>query len=146
MLNCAIQDLGDVVLFRCTGRMVAGNVPDLHRSVAAAGARQIVLDLAEVTAIDAAGLGSLIAVQESAKAAGAHFKLMNITPRINALLQLTKLDLTFKVCSVAEMLHLICRAANPNKQAATGNSAICGHRRFLQPGKPESKDPGLPIC
>jgi anti-sigma B factor antagonist len=112
MLDFRIQNLGDVSVFRCTGRIVAGDEARLRNAVIKDGAMRAVLDLAEIGAVDAAGLGTLLALRAWAKATGRQLKLMNLTLRIESLLRLTKLHAAFEVCSVAEMLDLICRAAN----------------------------------
>ena len=125
MLNWTTQNLGDVAVFRLNGKILAGSGIDLVRSVAAQNAPRVMLDLAEVQAIDAAGLGTLIAVQSWAKSVGSRLKLMNVTPTIEALLRLTKLDGLFEVCSLSEMLDLICRATNVSfAAAAVGQGSV----------------------
>jgi anti-anti-sigma factor len=72
--------------------------------------RVAVLDLAEISAIDAAGLGSLLSVRKWAGGTGTELKLMNLTPQVEELLVLTKLRSVFSVYRVQEMLDLLCRA------------------------------------
>jgi len=69
-----------------------------------------VLDLAGVTELDAAGIGALVSVRKRAEASGVTLKLMNLTPRVEDLLELTRLKSAFEICSVPEMLSLLCRA------------------------------------
>jgi ABC-type transporter Mla MlaB component len=69
-----------------------------------------VLDLAEITAIDAAGVGILVSLRWWAKTTGARLKLMNLTPRVEDLLELFNLRSAFEICSVPEMLSLLCLA------------------------------------
>jgi anti-anti-sigma regulatory factor len=69
-----------------------------------------VLDLAEITTIDAAGVGILVCLHWWAKTTGARLKLMNLTPRVEDLLDLFNLRSTFEICSVPEMLSLLCLA------------------------------------
>ena len=69
-----------------------------------------VLDLAEVTAIDAAGLGALVAIRNRIKTEGATLKLMDVTRRVETLLELSNLKSVFEFCSGPEMLRLLCRA------------------------------------
>jgi len=69
-----------------------------------------VLDLVNIAAIDAAGLGMLVSLRTSARQTGRILKLMNVTPWVERLLQLTKLKSEFEICSAREMLDLLCRA------------------------------------
>ena len=113
MLSLTVQNLGDVAVFRCTGRIEAGNDTALRKAVTAhTGASLVVLDLAAVTGMDAAGLGALANLKAWANTSGRRLKLMNVTPPVAELLQLTGLSTVFEVCSVREMLDLICRAAS----------------------------------
>ena len=59
------------------------------------GKSQIVLDLAEVSYIDSAGLGTLVSGYTSAQNQGATLKLANLTKRFNELLNITKLVTIF---------------------------------------------------
>jgi hypothetical protein len=69
-----------------------------------------VLDLAEITAIDAAGVGILVSLRGWAKTTGARLKLMNLPPGVEDLLELFNLRSAFEICSVPEMLSLLCLA------------------------------------
>jgi anti-anti-sigma factor len=110
-LSVTVQDLGDVSVLRCTGRITLGDTDTLrtavrHRLLAST----IVLDLAGVTAIDAAGLGTLVDLRSWAVANGTDLKLMNLTPTVEEVLRVTNLVTTFEVCSFREMMDLLCRA------------------------------------
>ena len=114
MLTLKIQNLGDVTVFRCAGRITADDVDGLRKAVLAQSQLRVaVLDLAEISAVDAAGLGMLAGLRAWAKSAGKQLKLMNIVPRVDEVLELTKLRSAFEICSVREMMDLICRAAQP---------------------------------
>ncbi len=111
MLRVAIQDLGDSTIFRCTGRMVAGETEPLRTAVLQRPrVRTLVLDLAGVSALDATGLGALVSLRSSIQLRGAQFKLLNLTPHVETLLELTRLRPHFEVCSVRDMMLLMCRA------------------------------------
>jgi anti-anti-sigma factor len=56
--------------------------------------RNVVLDLTQVDAIDAAGIGALVSLQ----AAGVYLKLMNPTRPVREILKLTNLDTIFEIC------------------------------------------------
>jgi anti-anti-sigma factor len=110
-LMLTVQVLDDVSVFRCAGRITAGSEDLLRTAVYAESAgRTIVLDLADVTAIDAAGLGLLVFLRGWAKANGTAFKLMNLTPRVEEVFHVTHLAPAFEICSFREMMALMCQA------------------------------------
>ena len=76
-----------------------------------------VLDLAEVTAMDAAGVGVLVSLSWWTKTTGARLKLMNLTPRVEDLLELFSLRSAFEICSVPEMISLLCLAFEKSQLA-----------------------------
>ena len=111
MLNVTVHKLGEVTIFRCTGRIAFGYADTLLTAISKGPQSRIaILDLAEVTEIDAAGMGALVSVRNRVKASGVALKLMNLTPRVEELLELTRLRSAFEICSVPEMLGLLCRA------------------------------------
>jgi anti-sigma B factor antagonist len=111
MLSLRSQNLGDVTVFQCAGRITAGDENTLRNAVRSqSNIRMIVLDLAEISAVDAAGLGMLVSVRAWANATGTELKLMNLTPRVEEVLKVTNLRSAFEVCTVREMLDLLCRA------------------------------------
>ena len=111
MLNVAVHRLGEVTIFRCAGRIAFGYTDTLLNAISKWPCSRIaVLDLAEVTDVDAAGIGALVDMRKRAKTSGVACKLMNLTPRVEELLELTRLRSAFEICSVPEMLGLLCRA------------------------------------
>jgi hypothetical protein len=52
----------------------------------------------------------LVSLRKWAKASDVRLKLMNLTPKIEDLLDLMQLKSAFEICSVPEMLGLLCRA------------------------------------
>jgi anti-sigma B factor antagonist len=55
------------------------------------GFRKLLLNLADVTYIDSAGLGELTAAHTSARNRDSELKLVNLTKRVHDLMQITKL-------------------------------------------------------
>lgn len=111
MLSVTIQKLGDVSVFQCAGRLTAGDEHILRIAVRTQSRiRTIVLDLAEISMVDAAGLGMLVSLRAWAKSTGTELKLMNLNPRVEEVLRVTNLSSAFEVCSVREMMDLFCRA------------------------------------
>jgi len=58
--------------------------------------RNVTLDLTEVDAIDAAGIGSLVSLQAS----GIYLKLMNPTKQVRDILKVTQLESIFEICKL----------------------------------------------
>lgn len=118
MLSLSIHNLGDVAVFQCSGRIVVEDEHRLRRAVLSqAPLRMAVLDLAEVSAIDAAGVGALVPLHAWASNTGSCIKLMNLTPRVEEVLKLTNLWSRFEICSVPEMIDLLCRASRLHQVA-----------------------------
>jgi anti-anti-sigma factor len=101
MPKATVGNRGEIAVFRCMGRMVAGeDTRALWDGVRhAAGKRLVVLDLAEVDAIDAAGLGLLVFLHTSVSIGGMELKLINPTQRTRKLLALTNLDSVLEIFS-----------------------------------------------
>jgi anti-anti-sigma factor len=117
-LNLTIQILGDVAVLRCTGRITSEDSAELREAVLAPpDSRTVVLDLAEVTSVDAAGLGTLVSLRNWATATGTKFKLMNLAPLVEEVLEITNLKQQFEICSLSEMLDLLCRAIHQPRMA-----------------------------
>ena len=124
MLNVTVHNLGDITVIRCTGRLAFGYADKLPSAILKCPSGQIaVLDLAEVTEIDAAGIGVLVSVRNRAKASGVGLKLMNLTPRVENLLELFSLRSEFEISSVPEMLRLLCLAIEKSQFARVEPSA-----------------------
>jgi anti-sigma B factor antagonist len=65
------------------------------KSLLAAGKKKIILNLAQVSYIDSAGLGTLVATFHSARSQGATLKLTNLGAKFKEVLQVTKLMTVF---------------------------------------------------
>jgi anti-anti-sigma factor len=115
MLKVTVRKVGGIVVIRCIGRIVAGEDFRAVRDGVghSGGNRLIVVNLAEVEAIDAAGLGLLVSLHTSAAIAGVELKLMNPSERTRELLTLTRLDSVLEICSPRDAEWLGERAAQP---------------------------------
>lgn len=70
---------------------------DLIHKTLDEGKRKIVLNMADVPYMDSSGLGELIAAHTTAKNRGGSLKLMKLSPRVQDLVQLTKVHRVFEV-------------------------------------------------
>ena len=100
-LKITDHEVDGVVVLALDGRIVLGEetsgLREKVKSLVGAGKKNIVLNLGNVTLIDSAGLGALVAVHSSVKSGGASLRLCNLGPRFNELMQVTKLYTVFKV-------------------------------------------------
>jgi anti-sigma B factor antagonist len=119
MLNITIDNLGDTTILQCAGRITIGQGNELqHAVLLQVPVQRLVLDLAKVSAVDAAGLGSLMSVRTLTRTMRTKLKLMNLTQKVEHVLELTHLKSLFEICSVQEMLELFCRATRKSRLAA----------------------------
>src|SRR5262245_1360049 len=105
MPKLTLETLGDAAVFRCQGRLVAGDEAAILREVVLSQAdyRTLILDLAVVDAIDAGGLGALLELQRWACSNAIQFKLMSVAKTIERVLEVTNLDRVLEVCSEKEL-------------------------------------------
>jgi anti-anti-sigma factor len=119
MLSFTINNLGDVAIFECKGRMTVESGDALRNAVLRQPYVQtVVLDMKEIRDIDAAGLGVLASLRGWAKGTGTEVKLMNLPPRVEKVLALTGLKTVFAICSARDIIELWCRALHSSLQPA----------------------------
>ena len=106
-----IHDLENRVLLRCTGRIVAGEEVNILRSVALAQSdrKEIVLDLANVSTLDGAGIGILAFLQGRTRSTGQRLRIQNPSARVRELLELTNLDSVIEI-TPSRQFQQICEA------------------------------------
>jgi anti-sigma B factor antagonist len=92
--------LDDVVVLDLSGRITIGEgtviLRDAIRKMLAAGDRKFLLNLANCDYIDSSGLGELVTSFTTVRNAGGELKLVNLTRRVQDLLQITKLLTVFE--------------------------------------------------
>ena len=91
--------LDDVVILDINGRLTLGEgavtLREAILKLLEDGDRKLVMNLAEVDYVDSGGLGELITAFTTVRARGGQLKLLNLTRRIQDLLQITKLLTVF---------------------------------------------------
>jgi len=99
-LKIETRQADGVTIVSCQGRIVFGEEATAMRENLKrilSSTRQVVLNLAGVAYIDSGGLGTLVGVYSSARAAGADIKLTGLGQRLRDVLQITKLVTVFEV-------------------------------------------------
>jgi len=100
--------IGDVTILDCSGKItlipgdpVNSGVCILRRAVRAElerGTKKIILNLAEVNYIDSSAIGELVSSHTTITNQAGQLKLLNLTQKIQELLQITRLLTVFSVC------------------------------------------------
>jgi anti-sigma B factor antagonist len=100
-LQLVEKETGGVTVLELSGRVTLGEESNQLRTkikeLLAQGKKRLVLDLGNVSYIDSAGLGTLVAGYTSSQSQGAAMKLANLTRRFREQLNITKLVTVFDV-------------------------------------------------
>jgi anti-sigma B factor antagonist len=100
-LRIVEKETGGVTVLELEGRIVLGEESNAFRervkALLASGKTKIVLNMGNVTYIDSAGLGTLVASHQSARTQGAALRLAQLGQKFMELLQVTKLLTVFDV-------------------------------------------------
>jgi anti-sigma B factor antagonist len=93
--------VGDVTVIDAAGRITLGEgsstFRDTIRDLTAKGNKKILLNLGDVNYIDSSGIGEMVSGFTSVTNQGGQLKLLNLTKRVQDLLQITKLYTVFEV-------------------------------------------------
>ena len=100
-LKIGTHRAGVVVIVDLNGQIRLGETNiNLHKTIqelVAAGERNVLLNLANVTHIDSSGLGELVAGHATLEKNDGEMKLLNLTDRVSELMMITKLLTVFDV-------------------------------------------------
>ena len=100
-LNILNKQIGNVSVVALKGRIVLGegssSLRERLKNLVEDGKKKIVLNMANVTYIDSAGLGTLVAAHISAKKQGAALLLSDLGNKFHEVLQITRLLTIFNV-------------------------------------------------
>ena len=99
-LKITTREVDGVTVAALDGRIVLGEESNALRekvkSLVAEGKKKVVLNMDNITFIDSAGLGTLVAAHHSAKSQGASLKLCHLGSKFQEVLQITKLLTVFE--------------------------------------------------
>jgi anti-sigma B factor antagonist len=98
-LTAKTRRVGNVAIVDLTGRITLGEstgiLRDELRSLLAQGNKQIVLNMADVSYVDSAGLGELVSAYTTATNQNGALKLLHLQGKLHDLMQITKLHTIF---------------------------------------------------
>ncbi len=97
----SFRELGDVTVIDVTGQIKLGegavSLREAVRNLVGRNQKRILVNLGAVTYIDSSGVGELVAAFTTVTNQGGQLKLLNLTKRVQDLLQITKLYTVFEV-------------------------------------------------
>lgn len=100
-LKMNTREVKDIIVIDLNGQITLGEASaalrDEVRDQLNQNFSKMLLNLADVTYIDSAGLGELTAAYTSVRNRGGELKLLNLTKRVQDLMQITKLYTVFDV-------------------------------------------------
>ena len=110
MLKVHAKNLGTTAVLYLQGRIVTGETDTLREVVQSVSETStVVLDLAQVTTVDAHGLGVMLELREQTLQRGIRFELMNVSNRLSWVLEITRLNSVFQITSAAEFFPSVSR-------------------------------------
>ena len=99
-MHVEVRQTKEVVILDLKGRLTAGLGDQILREaideLLAEGRRRILLNLSEVSFLDSAGVGELVAGLRTARRFGAELKLLNVGDRVYSTLDMARLLPTFE--------------------------------------------------
>ena len=100
-LKIASREVDGVAVLDLSGRITLGEgsvqLREAVRGLIGKGKKHILLNMGDVDYIDSSGLGELVSAFTTAKNQQAEVKLLNLTRKVQGLLQLTKLYTVFDI-------------------------------------------------
>lgn len=100
-MKIEMRTIGDIRVLDCSGKITLGEgtmtVRNTVLDILKSGDRKIILNLADVNYIDSSGIGELVSTYTTVTSNNGQLKLLNLTKKINELLQMTKLLTVFQV-------------------------------------------------
>lgn len=100
-MKSKVRDAGNVRVMDLEGKITIGSgdiqLRQLVEEALGAGHNKILLNLKGVSHIDSSGIGEMVGCYTTVTRRGGAMKLVNLTPKINDILQVTQLITVFDV-------------------------------------------------
>ena len=99
-MKIVVRTVGDAKILDCSGKITLGEgtmaIRNSVRDILESGSKKIILNFAEISYIDSAGVGELVSTYTTVVNSGGRLKLLNLTNKIRQLLTITKLLTVFE--------------------------------------------------
>ena len=120
MLNVTVENIGELAVVECEGRIVQSEAAfKLRKAVASqTSARIVVLELSEVHAIEGGGLGTLVFLRRWARDHNIRFLLFNPSKAVRKGLKRASSISEFYIPTMDEMMALLAYASSRHALAA----------------------------
>ena len=100
-MTSSTRQVDGVTIVDLSGRITLGDggniLRDTVRDLLSKGNKKIVLNLKDINYVDSSGIGELVKAFTTSKEHGGELKLLNLTKKVNDLLQITRLYTVFDV-------------------------------------------------
>ena len=100
-MQTATRQIADITVVDVRGRITAGEgtivLREVIRELLDKGSRKVLLNLHEVGYVDSSGLGELVKTYTTVHNQGGQLKLVQLSKRVQDLLQMTKLHSVFDI-------------------------------------------------
>jgi anti-sigma B factor antagonist len=100
-MKAVVRQIDSVTIVDVSGRITLGEgcmqLRELIRGELGKGNKHVLLNLGDVTYIDSSGIGELVSSYTAVSNQGGSLKLLNLTKKVQDLLQITKLYTIFDV-------------------------------------------------
>ena len=112
MLKLNIDNIGDLAIVECEGRIVQSEAAFKLRDAVTSQcqASTVVVEMSEVYALEGGGLGMLIFLQRWARDHGIRFKLFNPSTAVRKQLKMVSALAEFEIPTLDEMMALLGQA------------------------------------
>ena len=105
-LHIQLEATSNETIVHCKGKITAENSGEFQRQIRdlipesrgeiATTTRRIIVDLSNVTHVDSTGLGALLRAWTAAQNKGCELEIANLNPRVEKLVEITRLDTVFR--------------------------------------------------
>src|SRR3954451_19688676 len=128
-LQIASDSVGDVLIVRCSGRIVAGIEVDNLQAELAERTRmtsRVVINMREVIFLDSSGIGTIVRYAGITKSAHGGLKLCCLSEMTSKVLKLTKLDRVIEIHeSEADALKSFAQHSTPQAASSGRIKVLC---------------------
>ena len=129
-LSLDARNIGDVMVIRCAGRIVAGSEAESLReriSTAMQDRRYFVLHLGEIAFVDSSGLGMLVRLLTSIRRLGGDLTLCQVPESVLKVLKITGLVRLFDVLESEDsaVSSIYKRSARSEQATSPGPTVLC---------------------